>query len=76
MNLNKKEIAILKKYGSKNEEIELINEISRKNGWTHHILSQWVSYVVQNTPFMYDGLETWANHIAHELENSENKHLK
>lgn len=76
MNLNEKEIEILKKYGSKNKEIKLINQISKKNGWTHNILGQWVFYVVQNTPFMYDGLETWANNIIHDLEDSENKHLK
>lgn len=71
MDLNEKEITILKKYGGNDNEIELINAVSRRNGWTHDILSHWVSYVVRNTPFMHDKLEIWANNIADALEESE-----
>lgn len=71
MKLTDREIAILNRYGGNNKDFERINELSRENGWTHDILSHWISYVLENTPFMYDKLEIWANNIAEALKESE-----
>ncbi|MEG1574648.1 MAG: hypothetical protein RR341_06225 [Bacteroidales bacterium] len=67
MELNKKEIAILRKYGSKNENIEFINNQSRNEGWQSDILSHYLNYVVSRCGIMNDQIEEWANNIANDL---------
>lgn len=67
MKLNKKEIAILRKYGSKNENIKFINNLSHDQGWQSDILSHYVEYVVSRCDIMNDYIEEWANNITKDL---------